>query len=270
MTDEDAGLIALKEKIRVERGFNCHSYKDKCLRRRFGVRMRARGIDDFGGYSDLLDGDPVEYDRLIDTLTVNVTKFFRNQETWEVMARELVPHLLARDRREVSVWSAGCATGEEAYSLSILLHECALATGRETDLDHVRIIGTDVDRGSLATARRAEYAEFSFTETPPDVRNRWFSPSPPFRPHESVRGRVEFRELDLVSGEPLRRQSMILCRNVLIYFDRSVQEHLFQTFHESLVPGGFLVLGRAETLVGPTRAMFKPISTRERVYVSIA
>lgn len=266
MIDQDDSLDALKQKIQDERGFNCRFYKDKCLRRRLAVRMRARGTESFDAYSSLLDSDSGEYDMLLDALTINVTKFFRNAETWAIVREEVVPALFDLDADPVRIWSAGCASGEEPYSVAMLLREHAEATGRTAELSRFRIVGTDIDRRSLDAARRAEFPDLSLVETPDEQKERWFSPGPPFRLAEEVRESVSFVSKDLISGGPERGQHLILCRNVIIYFDREIQERLFQRFFDALVPGGVLVLGKVETLLGPARAMFQPVSNRERVF----
>ena len=265
MTDEELELERLKGKIHADRGFNCHRYKDKCLRRRIAVRMRARGLESYGAYGELLDHDPLEYDRLLDTLTINVTKFFRNQEVWAVVEEEVIPRLFEGDG-ERRVWSAGSASGEELYSVSILLHEWAMRHGRESDLSRFRLLGTDIDRRSLESARRGVFPELSMGETPEPLRERWFSRGPEWRLDERIRERAEFEQRDLISGEPPRGQHLILCRNVIIYFDRSIQEELFERFYDALVPGGFLVLGKVETLLGRTRSLFRPVSNRQRIF----
>lgn len=266
MSDEELALAALKDKIQEERGFNCQFYKDKCLRRRLAVRMRARGSETFGDYSRLLDRDSGEYEMLLDTLTINVTKFFRNAEAWAVIRDTVVPALFETGRDAVRIWSAGCASGEEPYSVSILLREYAEATGRTAELSRFRILGTDIDRRSLDAARRAEFQDLSLVETPPEQKERWFSPGPPYRLDQAVREQVSFVRKDLISGIPERGQDLILCRNVIIYFDREIQEQLFQRFYDALVPGGYLVLGKVETLLGPARAEFQAVSNRERVF----
>src|SRR5690554_3682905 len=114
----------LKEKIYRERGFNTHFYKDKCIRSRIGVRMRARGITEVADYTAFLDSEPQEFDQLIRALTINVSKFFRNPEVWQILEDRVVPDLFARPGVQ-NLWSAGCACGEEPYSLSILIHEWA-------------------------------------------------------------------------------------------------------------------------------------------------
>jgi len=263
---DDEQLERLKLKIQTERGFNCRWYKDKCLRRRLAVRMRARGTADYAAYAALLDGDPAEYDHLLDTLTINVTKFFRNMDTWEAVRESVLPQLFDRDDRQLRVWSAGAASGEEAYTVSMLLHDHGRRTGQAERVGRFRIVGTDIDRRSLEAARAGEYPELSLTETPEEFREEWFSPGPPFRLRAEARRNVSFLRRDLISEEPEREQHLILCRNVVIYFDREIQERLFQTFYESLVPGGFLVLGKVETLLGSARSLFRPINNRERIF----
>jgi chemotaxis protein methyltransferase CheR len=268
MTDsrEDRELDALKGKIHLERGFNCHFYKDRCLRRRLGVRMRARGTESFAEYATILDQDPAEYEILLDTLTINVTKFFRNAEVWSAIAQRVVPVLMASEQPQIAVWSAGCASGEEPYSVSILFHEHAARARNREALGRLRIVGTDIDRPSLDAARRAEYPDLALEETPPDLRDRWFSPAPPYLLREEARRNVSFVYRDLISDEPLAGQSLILCRNVIIYFDREIQERIFERFYDALLPGGFLVLGKVETLLGRTRGRLRPVAHRERIY----
>ena len=123
--DDDAGFQMLTDKITRDRGFRCGSYKDRCLRRRIAVRMRAKGTMDPREYAAVLDTDPREYERLLHSLTVNVTKFFRNWATYSVIESEVIPALWGRDQERLRVWSAGCASGEEAYSVAFVML-CAL------------------------------------------------------------------------------------------------------------------------------------------------
>ena len=264
--DDDPALELLKRKIHDERGFNCHRYKDKCLRRRIAVRMRARGQESYEGYADLLDRDASEYEQLLDALTINVTKFFRNQEVWAVIEEEVVPRLFEGAPAPRRVWSAGSASGEEIYSVSMLLHDWAHRFGRSDELDRFSLLGTDIDRRSLEAARRGSYPELSMGETPERLRERWFSPGPPYELDVRIRERVSFTQRDLISGPAEPRQHLILCRNVIIYFDRAIQEELFDRFYDALEPGGFLVLGKVETLLGRTRSLFRPVSNRQRIF----
>ena len=263
---DDEEMERLKAKIHRDRGFNCQFYKDKCLRRRIAVRMRARGVTTFEGYAALLDRDPAEYDILLDTLTINVTKFFRNTEVWKAVEETVVPRLFERRAAQHRIWSAGSASGEEAYTVSILLHEWAERHGRRGELGRFHVVGTDIDRQSLESAQRGEYPELSMQETPADVRERWFSAGPPYRIRDEAKRNVTFVRRDLISEPAPQGQSLIFCRNVVIYFDREIQERLFHGFYEALVPGGFLVLGKVETLIGPARGLFRALNNRERIF----
>jgi chemotaxis protein methyltransferase CheR len=262
---DEEELEKLKRKIERDRGFNCSFYKDKCLRRRIAVRMRARGQRTFAEYAALLDREPGEYDPLLDTLTINVTKFFRNLETWGAVEEQVLPALFAL-RGPIRVWSAGSASGEEAYTVSILMHEHAHKHGKTADLARLRIVGTDIDRKSLENAERGSYPDLSMGETPPYLLEKWFTPGPPFRIRPEAQRNVTFLKRDLISGEPEREQNLILCRNVVIYFDREIQERLFKDFYDALLPGGFLVMGKVETLIGPARTLFRSVNNRERIF----
>lgn len=263
---DDAGFLALTAKIARERAFGCASYKEKCLRRRIAVRMRARGVHRFADYAALLDRDATEYERLLDALTINVTKLFRNWSTFEALARDVVPILWEGAARPIRGWSAGCSSGEEPYSLAILFHQHAAARGETADASRVQILASDIDRASLDAARRGHYAEAAFADTPIAIRRRYFSVRPPFEVAPEIRPLVTFERRDLIVDPSPSGLHLIACRNVLIYFDRNTQETLFQRFHDALVPGGFLVLGKVETLLGPTRSMFTAVDPRERIF----
>jgi len=263
----DADFAALTEKISRERGFGCASYKEKCLRRRIAVRMRATGVHSYGQYAQVLDRDQREYDRLLDALTINVTKLFRNWETYDTVGRTVIPMLWARPEHEINVWSAGCSSGEEPYSLAVLFHRHAEQLGELHRLKRVRIVGTDIDRESLAAAERGVFSEAAFTDTPSELRARYFSDAVPAVVDPVVRSIVSFERRDLLSdGPPAGPLHLITCRNVIIYFDRATQERLFERFHDLLRPGGFLVLGKVETLLGRARTLFASIRGRERIF----
>lgn len=263
----DDGFQALLDKISRDRGFRCASYKTTCLRRRVSVRMRARGVHRYADYAGLLDRDAGEYDQLLDALTINVTKLFRNPEVYHAIARDVIPALWDSPRPRLRVWSAGCASGEEPYSLAALFHRHAEQRRALDQLARVEIIGTDVDRRSLEAAERAEFEERDFTETPPEWRARYFAREAPFTAGPEIRRLVRFRQHDMLREPPPRPvNDLIVCRNAIIYFDRESQERLFETFFAALSPGGFLVLGKVETLFGAARQLFAPVNGRERIF----
>ncbi len=263
----DAGFAALTAKIARDRGFGCASYKEKCLRRRIAVRMRARGVHTYHEYANVLDADGAEYDRLIDALTINVTKLFRNWETYRAVTEKVVPALWSLGR-PLSVWSAGCSSGEEPYSVAALFHQYAEETGTLRDLpSRVSVIGSDIDARCLEAAERGTFEEGDFADTPAELRQRYFADKAPFTIAAEVKRLVRFEKRDLLAqAPPAGPHHLIFCRNVLIYFDRETQERLFEAFHRALAPGGFLVLGKVETLLGAARSRFVVVDARERIY----
>ena len=268
MTSEqdERGFRALTQQITRARGLACDSYKDRCLRRRIAVRMRARGVHSFADYGRLLDQDAREYDLLLDALTINVTKFFRNLETWRALEPRLAELWTAR-RGEVRAWSAGCASGEEPYTVAVALAETARRLGQDALLARARVDATDIDRTSLERTRAAEYAEPAFTEMPAELVRRYFTAEPPRRPLPALQRIVRVVKHDLTSEPaPAPPYDLVVCRNVVIYFDRAMQERLFSLFADALAPGGVLVLGKVETLLGPARERLVLEEPRERIY----
>jgi chemotaxis protein methyltransferase CheR len=259
-----AELALLKGQIAQHAGFHCAGYKEKCLRRRIAVRMRAQAVHTYADYARLLERDHAEYERLVDALTVNVSKFFRNPEVWEVIGERVLPELYASSAPVIRAWSAGSAGGEEAYSLSMLAREHAAQHGLPAD--RLRILATDIDRQILAFAKKGVYTDFAMTDTDEATRDRWFDHDGAYRLRAAAREGVQFAAHDLMRDRFPRGQHLILCRNVIIYFERSAQEQLFRRFHEALAPGGYLVLGKVEALFGESAGLFQPVVNRQRVF----
>jgi chemotaxis protein methyltransferase CheR len=266
VVSDDPGLAALLAQIAQARGLDCEAYKQSCLRRRLAVRMRARGAHTYADYARVLAADGGEYDRLLDALTINVTKFYRNHETWNALAERYLPEVWAARRGAVRCWSAGCASGEEPYTMAILLVECARQHGERGPLQ-ARVDATDLDRVSLARAAVGRYRASAFEEMPPTLADRYCSSGDVREVAPAVRALVRFQQHDLLR-EPAPRPpyDFVLCRNVVIYFDRATQDRLFAEFADALAPGGILVLGKVETLLGAARGRLRLDDTRERIY----
>jgi chemotaxis protein methyltransferase CheR len=266
-SSDDGSFRMLTEKVFRERGFGCASYKERCLRRRIAVRMRAKGVHTYEDYARVLDRDALEYARLLDALTINVTRLFRNREVFATLAERVIPELWSSPAPRLRLWSAGCASGEEAYSLAILLHQHAKTADRTAALARVDVLGTDVHEPSLETAAAGSFPEMVFEEVPAELRAAYFSAGPaPYRVSREVRRLVRFEAHDLLRDPaPGDGFALIACRNVLIYFDRASQERLFASFRAALAPGGFLVLGMVETLFGDARRHFAAVDTRARI-----
>ncbi len=264
---DERAFKALTQKISRTRGFSCEAYKEKCLRRRIAVRMRARGVHTFTDYGRILDQDVREYDLLLDALTINVTKFYRNAETWDALVSTHLPGLWRASRGHVRAWSAGCASGEEPYTVAVVLAEAGRVAGARPPLAHARVDATDIDRGSLEKTRAAVWPESAFTEMPPALVRRYFTEGPSRRPVPELQRLVHVIAHDLTrEAPPDPPYDLVVCRNVVIYFDRPSQERLFVRFADALRPGGLLVLGKVETLLGPARERLEMLDPRERIY----
>jgi chemotaxis methyl-accepting protein methylase len=268
---QDDEFDALLARVERERGFACAGYKRRCLRRRVGARMRARGLDVIADYSALLDRESREMDRLVDALTINVTRFFRNWPVWERIAESVVAPLWASQLPDIRVWSAGGAAGQEALSAAILFHWHAATAGMLAQIGRVHVLATDVDRSALAAAEAPGYDEGDLGEVPLELRQRYFPGHAPFEPGPGIRDMTRFVQHDLLGDDyPPAAQHVIICRNVLIYFDRPTQERVLTRFHESLAPGGYLILGKVESLLGPSRSRFVPVAQRERIFRKVS
>ncbi len=267
--EEDPGFELLKRTITGNIGFNCEHYKEAHFRRRINVRIRATNSESYGAYLKILKKDPQEYQFLVDALTVNVSEFFRNPETFRIIEKEIIPSIIKHRSgalfRSIRIWSAGCAAGEEAYSLAILLHRTL-----KTDFDkyRIRIIGTDIDAQSLEKARKGLYSENSLKNLDPGTKEHYLlKQGEKYQVIDELRNIIQFKHHDLISGPMIDRFDIIVCRNVMIYFKKEIQEQLQFNFYQALEKGGFFLIGKSETLLGTASSLFRPYNTRERMYM---
>lgn len=265
----DKELGALAQKIGRERDFDCGQFRQSYFRRRVTSRLRASGAGDLGGYIRLLDTNEDEWTKLIATLTVNVTEFFRDRSTWEFLRGEIGPQLLEKKQRRgqsfVRIWSAGCSSGQEPYSLAMLFSELAGSDPRS--LAAVRITGTDYDRDCLAKAKAGLYPENEVTGLSRGQIARFTSREPDgVRMSRELRSMVRFQHLDLFSTVEQRMMDMVLCRNVLMYFTPEQQISALKKLAAALNQGGYLVLGKSEKLKPELYDEFVHVSLAERVY----
>ena len=269
--EEEAAFSQLTRKISREAGLSLDAYKDKCLRRRIAVRMRACGVHTYADYQTVLEQSPAEYELLKDAITINVTRFYRNAETWNLLRDTLLGEICETEG-QVRVWSAGCSSGEEPYTAAVLMADYFDRHGRSAEFDKVSVDATDIDRECLERAEAGRYQPAALADLPSPLISRYFErDGSGFRVIERVRRRVFVRPLDLSTESPPRgHYHLILCRNVVIYFGRATQERVFLGFAEALAPDGILILGKVETLFGPARDRLTLLDPRERVYRRIA
>jgi two-component system CheB/CheR fusion protein len=257
----EAVLTYLKE----ARGFDFTGYKRSSLRRRIEHRMRQVGIEDYDGYIDHLQVDTDEFAALFNTVLINVTSFFRDAASWEYLRREVIPMLLAERGPEepIRLWSAGCASGQEAYSLAILLAE---ALGTELFRQRVKVYATDVDEDALEGARHGTYSARELEGLSPDHLERYFEPQgSKYAFRKDLRRSVIFGRNDLVQDAPISRIDLLVCRNTLMYFNAETQQKILGRLHFALAPRGLLFIGNAEMLLSRSR-IFEPLDLKRRMF----
>ncbi len=261
-------LAQLRRLILRTGGIDLGLYKLRCLERRIAIRQRASGAPDLAAYVARVRADAAERRRLAQALTIHVSQFFRNPSSFQAIRRQVLPAIVSDKRRHggraLRVWSAGCAGGEEAYSLALLLLEAAPQA--LTDYS-CAVYGTDVDSACLRQAEAARYHPRSLVHVPLGWRRRYFARTEGgwiVRPE--VRALVTFRRHNLLDPPPFQRVDLITFRNVLIYMTEALQERVLLALHGVLSPGGFLVLGKVEGLAGAAQARFAPVNVTERIY----
>jgi two-component system CheB/CheR fusion protein len=262
---QDRGFDALLEFLKRSRGFDFTSYKRTSLERRFRRRMDAIECRSYGDYLDFLEVHPDEYERLFDTLLINVTEFFRDPPAWEHLSTRVLPPLLAEKAADgpIRVWSAGSASGQEAYTAAMVLAE---ALGEDAYRERVKIYATDVDEDALATARLAVYTEKEVQAVPEALREKYFERADQrmaFR--KDLRRTVIFGRNNLVSDAPISRLDLLICRNTLMYFTAEAQGRILRHFHFALTPAGVLMLGKSEMMISH-RDLFAPIDLKKRIF----
>jgi len=260
-------LTAIMSVLGRDAGIDFRAYRDTTVVRRIGRRMAVTHTRNVGEYRRFLEAHPGEVVELVRALLINVTEFFRDAEAFAVLTTQVVPELVKRARgrdRALRLWSAGCATGEEPYSLALAIAD---HLGAELAEWTVKVFATDVDDASIDFARRGIYPPNVLRNLPDDYRGRFFEAMETgFHVSKVVRGMVIFGQQDLIRGAPFPRIDLVVCRNLLIYFKPELQQEILDRFAYSLAPtGGYLFLGKAET-ARPSRAAYELVNKKWRVY----
>ena len=258
-------FVKLLDYLKSTRGFDFSGYKLSSLIRRVRKRMQQIGIDSYLDYIDFLEVHPDEFDPLFNTVLINVTAFFRDPQPWQALSEQILPRILEAKSEDqpVRCWSAGCASGEEAYTLAILLAE---AVGEQQFRQRVKIYATDVDEEALAQARQGSYTADAVAALPAEMLAKYFEPSGDrfvFRP--DLRRSLIFGRHDLVQDAAISRLDLLVCRNTLMYFNSETQAKILARFHFALRPSGYLLLGKAETLLSHNTS-FRPEDLKSRIF----
>ena len=263
--DDDAAFEGLIHYIHESRGVDFRGYKRTSLRRRISLRMEHLHIDTFTDYHGFLEAHPQEFVDLLNTVLVNVTSFFRDPEAWDALKTTVLPQLIdeARGRDQLRFWSVGCASGEEPYSLAMLLCE---ALGPAEFARRVKIYGTDLDEAALNTARHAAYLPRDVEPVPPELLEKYFErTNNHYAVSRDLCRAVIFGRHNIVHDAPISRIDLLLCRNLLIYLETETQNLVVPRLHYALVDDGVLFLGKAETQLARSR-LFQPVNMKQRLF----
>jgi two-component system, chemotaxis family, CheB/CheR fusion protein len=257
----------LLEYIRSERGFDFTGYKRPSLTRRIDKRLQEERFDDYDGYRKHLGAHPEEFIELFNTILINVTSFFRDETTWDFLRTEIVPRIAdTRAGQTIRIWSTGCATGEEAYSLAMAFAE---GLGEGSFRHRVKIYATDIDDDALNYGRHASYTLKQIEPVPHEFRERYFEQTnTSFIFRKDLRRAVIFGRHDLVRDPPISKIDLLVSRNTLMYFDASTQQQVLTNFHFALRDDGYLFLGKSEALAARSN-LFAPIDLKRRVFAKV-
>ena len=252
-----------------QKELDLESYRKNFLVRRLSLRLQATKSENAQEYLKLLREDPREINLFLDNLSINVTEFFRDPDVFEAFRKTALRDIQARKqggcRKALRIWSAGCASGEEAYSLAIIT---ALELGEKSDL-RVKIWGTDIDEAAPGRGQKGEYEAQRLRKIDKRILEKYFIPinNNSYRISDKIRQMVEFKKCNLADEPPFKLLDAIFCRNVMIYLSRPQKDDLFSRFHYLLNPGGYLVLSKVETLWEKNK--FLTILPKEKIYQKI-
>ncbi|HEX6123144.1 MAG TPA: CheR family methyltransferase, partial [Ktedonobacterales bacterium] len=259
-------LESFLDELRERNGIDFNSYKTPTIMRRLQRRIVATESGNLAGYRQYLQTHPAEYQQLINAFLIKVTEFFRDPEFYTYLRETILPEMIAYARKhgnELRIWSAGCATGEEAYSLAILVSE---VLGTSLEQFNIRIFATDADSEAIAFARRGNYPVSALGRLPEEMVSRYFAQNDgSYQIKKPARALVVFGHNDLGQRAPFPHTDLVVCRNVLIYFTPDLQQRTLKLFAYSLREGGYLALGKAET-TGQMSEFFAPRDKARKVY----
>ncbi|SAK65989.1 chemotaxis protein [Caballeronia temeraria] len=261
----ERALADILMQLRVRTGHDFRHYKRATILRRIERRMQVNGLRDIGAYRDFLRANPDETTSLLADMLIGVTQFFRDRDAFDALRRDVVPQLLdaSKGETQIRVWVPGCSTGEEAYSLAIMLAQAREVAGFETTY---QIFATDIDEPAIAQARSGSYLGSISSDISADLLRRYFKQEGGrYQIVKSVRERILFAAHSLLRDPPFSHLDLISCRNVLIYLDRAVQRQVLELFHFALRAGGYLFLGTAES-ADTADDLFTIVDKKSRIY----
>lgn len=248
------GYEVFKEKVYKKTGINLTFYKERQMKRRIESLIQRNGCVSFESYFEALNRDSKIFDEFINYLTINVSEFYRNPLQWEVLENEVFP-LLLQKKQNLKIWSSACSTGEEPYSLVMLL-------SKFLPLNQINIIATDIDNGAINKANVGLYSGKSVVNLPQTFIEKYFTQvGDSYKISESIKSRVSFDHHNLLKDPYPNNCDLIICRNVMIYFTEEAKNEMYLKFHDALVKDGILFVGSTEQIILPNRYNLSPVKT---------
>jgi two-component system CheB/CheR fusion protein len=266
--DSEQSLNAILRLLRERSKHDLTLYKLSTVRRRVERRMGVHGLDTLTAYERFVQENPQELDLLFKELLIGVTRFFRDPPLWQELKDAVLPALLARRTpgTPLRAWVVGCSTGEEAYSLAMAFREAA-DTQPDPDVWALQIFASDVNADAIAVARSGQFSAKIAAEVAPERLSRFFTAQGDgFLIRQEIRQMILFAQHDVILDPPFTRLDILSCRNLMIYFNATLQQRLMPLFHYVLRPGGVFVLGESET-VGRSLSLFTPLDSESRIYL---
>lgn len=260
---DDFGV--LKRYIEQTLKIQCGNYKEDYIKRRLLSRMRSTNAANYGDYLKYLKANPPELEVLRKALTINVTEFFRDNDVYEILKKEVLPDLFSK-RKRIRIWCAGCSTGEEPYSIAMILHDFIL---HNKDLSG-QIYATDIDKIVLAKAQEGIYTPKAMGKLSESQIHRHFIKLPDgnYQVKQHLKDLIRFRPHDLMGGTPVSQWlDLITCRNVTIYFTEKQKDDLARLFHDALVSNGYYIMGKTEYLGRQVEGLFVPKNSVQKIFV---
>ncbi|UOR12463.1 CheR family methyltransferase [Halobacillus amylolyticus] len=240
--------------VKQKSGIDLYLYKEAQMKRRLTSLRDRRGFGNFRDYYQSLHSNGELFSELLDRMTINVSEFYRNRQRWDVLEKKVLPHLL-KERRKIKVWSAACSTGEEPYTLAIILSQYL-------PLEQIKVIATDIDEKALQRAKLGIYPERSLREMPNDLKNQYFTQQKKlYKISNNIKQCVTFKKHNLLADRYESYCDLIVCRNVLIYFTEEAKSGIYTKFSEALNKDGIFFVGSTEQIFTPSQYGFRSFDT---------
>lgn len=245
---------AFTKSIKKKTGLDLTLYKEVQMKRRLTSLREKRGFSSFKDYFSVLDKDKELMAEFLDKVTINVSEFYRNASRWKVLEEKVVPMLL-KNNKKLKIWSAACSTGEEPYTIAMILNQFV-------DLNKVEILATDIDDNVIDRAKKGMYSERALQEVPKDIKEKYFKQEGSlFKIDSNIKKHISFKKHNLLSDPYPNNCDLIVCRNVLIYFTEEAKEVIYKNFSNSLVDQGVFFVGSTEQIFNPDKYRLKVLDT---------